>query len=467
MKDFAEKLLGQLYADIEPVEDAYTNDSFAYAAIRTPRDMVLLQASLILNVGPRDFPPTFSTENIRVGHFPLSAIGLSRKTFLANVIEGVIPTPDGDLVFEKNAHGEYSGHYVPFHEFGEQTQSRLGLLSLFGTEAHRYLDQPRVDWELRGANTPYEGIVELYSEYQLGHPRQVAGIEIAALPVALIDVSSRITEETARVVVMAAPNIDTKKVAVGFRLFDQGKVVRRTRILGSELKWTRAVGRERGEVEFSVPRASVLHAFVSYNGQTQQHYWISDPDTFQNPRRAAYEASDPGMEILKDIIAKAEGKGPNADNFEAGVSWLFWMLGFSPALLSASSRRTDAPDFIVCTPAGHHAVVEVTTGLPKAERKMPNLDARAQAVRRMLDASSNAHLRVLPVLVTSKTRADIRSELTDTEKLGICVLAREDVDALLTRTLLPMNAEQLYEEAERAVRESRAKHSDLLPLDSI
>jgi len=380
---------------------------------------------------------------------------------MAQAIQGTIPTPDGSLLFEGNAPGDYSGQYVPFHEYG--AQSRLSLLSLFGRQAQEYLDQPRLDWELRGAAPPYDGIAELLSEYQLGFLRQAAGIEIAAFAVASIDDPSRVTGETAKIVVKAALNIDSEKVAVGFRLFDQGKVVRRERLSGREFKWSQADGRQVGEIDIAVPRAAVLHCFVSYNGQTQQHYWIWDPDMSQNARRATYEAFDRSLEILKEIVAKAEGKGVNAENFEAGISWLLWLLGFSPALLSASNRTTDAPDILLCTPAGHYAVVEVTTGLPKTERKMPNLDARAQAVRRMLDASNNKHLRVLPILVTSKYREDIKSELADTEKLGICVIAREDIDALLARTLLPLNPEQLYQDAERAVQNARKKYTDLLP----
>jgi len=464
MKNFAENLLQQFYADIELIEDAYANDSFTYIAIRTPQGMMLLQGSLILNVLPRDFPPTLKTENVRAGHFPLSAIGMERKEFLAKAITGTIITPDGSLSFEEMAPGEYSGQYNAFHEYGTQTQSRLGLLSLGGVQINQYLDRTRIDWELRAAQTPYDGVVELLGEYQLGALRHVAGIEVAALPVASIDASSRINGESAKVVVRAAPTIDTGNIAFGFRLFDREKVTKRHRLAGSDVGWRLIDGRLTGEFEFSVPRAALIQGFVSYKGISQQHYWISDPDTFQNARRAAYEASDGSLEVLTDIIAKAEGKGQNAHNFEAGIEWLFWMLGFSPALLSASNRNTDASDILMCTPNGHFAVIEVTTGLPKAERKMPNLDARSEAIRRKLISSNNRNLRVLSILVTSKSREDIKSELPDTTRLGIHVITKEDIEKLIPRTLLPLNPEQVYEDAERSVRESKADQSNQLPL---
>jgi hypothetical protein len=182
MRDFAKNLLEKLYTDIEPVKEAYTNDSFAYVGIGTPDGMVLLQGSLLLNVLPRDYPQTFNTANVRAGHFPLSTVGLDRRAFMDKAIQGVVPTPDGDLIFAGSSPGEYGGTYVPFHQYGAQTQSRLGLLTLIGHQTYEYLDQPRVDWELRAASTPYDGVTELLSEYQLGALRQGAGIEIAALP---------------------------------------------------------------------------------------------------------------------------------------------------------------------------------------------------------------------------------------------------------------------------------------------
>ena len=113
-----------------------------------------------------------------------------------------------------------------------------------------------------------------------------------------------------------------------------------------------------------------------------------------------------------------------------------------PGVVAWRLTDQDAADIILCTPNGNFAVVECTTGLLKAENKLPNLHDRSQAVRRNLDASNAEHLRVLPVLVTSKTLEEIRPDIEQAEKLGIHVLTRENIERLAERTIIPHNADQ-------------------------
>jgi len=213
-----------------------------------------------------------------------------------------------------------------------------------------------------------------------------------------------------------------------------------------------------GAATISVPRAAVVHAFACYDGVVYHHYFFGDPNSFQNPRRAAYEAFDPKLETLSDILARAQGPRPESKDFEAAMPWMFWMLGFSPAYVGGPPRMRDAPDFLVSTPNGNVAVLECTVGLLKDDSKLPKLHDRAEAVRRNLNTSSTRHLRVLPVIITAKTVEEIRPDLEQAERLGIHVIARDGIERLIERTLLPQNAELLYEEAERSVVEAKAKY---------
>jgi hypothetical protein len=88
-----------------------------------------------------------------------------------------------------------------------------------------------------------------------------------------------------------------------------------------------------------------------------------------------------------------------------------WLLGFSVAQLGGTPRTQDAADIIATTPNGHFAVIECTTGLLKADNKLPLLHDRAQAVRRALESSAHNQLRVLPVIVTTKSREEIKPDL--------------------------------------------------------
>jgi hypothetical protein len=306
---------------------------------------------------------------------------------------------------------------------------------------------------------PYDGLPDLLNEFQLGQLRSVSSVEVAAFNVAAIDASSTVEGETAKLAIRVANGIPTEKVSINYRVLDQGRVVKRDRLGGDKFHWNATPDHQSGTIEFAVPRAAVLHCIAVYSGVAQKYYWVADPATFQNARRAAYEAFDPGIESLKDIFSKAQGRGAEARNFEAAISWLFWMLGFGPAHLGGTPRTQEAADLVMCTQSGNFAVVEVTTGLLKAENKLALLHDRTQSMRRNLDASNNRHLRMLPVIVTSKTQEDIRPDLEQAEKWGIYVLAREGLERLVERTLQLPNSDQLYEQAEQAVRSALARHA--------
>jgi hypothetical protein len=117
---------------------------------------------------------------------------------------------------------------------------------------------------------------------------------------------------------------------------------------------------------------------------------------------------DPGLNILRDNLGKT-GRGRDQHDFEAGVAWLLWMMGFSTAHLGGD-KRFESADLILVTPAGHFAVVECTTGLLKADSKMARVIERAERVRAQVQGSG---FRVLPVMVTSKTRADVKADLEE------------------------------------------------------
>jgi hypothetical protein len=105
--------------------------------------------------------------------------------------------------------------------------------------------------------------------------------------------------------------------------------------------------------------------------------------------------------------------------------------------------------------------------LLKAESKLQNLIDRTEAVRRRVDASNNRHLKVMPVIVSSKTRDEIRADLEQAERLGVLVLSREDLLHLAdVRTLIPPNADVLYAEAEQTIRTSQEQNQLPLQTDS-
>jgi hypothetical protein len=106
-------------------------------------------------------------------------------------------------------------------------------------------------------------------------------------------------------------------------------------------------------------------------------------------------------------------------------------------------------------------VVECTTGLIKAEHKLARLIERTEVIRSRV---SDTH-RVIPVMVTSKKRREVRSEIPDAEQHGVLVITRETLDDGAARTILMPDADATYGEAEEVIGAALAKHQVQEELD--
>jgi len=451
--------IDRFFAAIEPFKEAYQNVHFSYLAFKTANTFTIIQGRVILNTGEaQENFEHFQSQNLRAGRYRLSELHHDVPTLIECLLSGSLSTPHGELKFESNPMSGYQATYDPLHPDGVKLQSRFNVLRILGKHHERWNRDPLLDWELKGHSTPYDSIQELAFDYQLGQLGEVSSLEIAALNVAVLDFSqSSVSDTKARITSRLASVLSLEKFTLGYQVFSLGRVIARSSLRGDAMMWTSGLFRE-GVAEIEVPQAAVLHCFASYAGAVQHHGWVADPSTVQNVRRAAYEAFDPKLETLGDIVAKAQQKGQQARDLESAVAWLVWMMGFSVVQLGAVPRTQDFADLIATTPNGHFAVVECTTGLLKAENKLGLLLQRTEAVRRALDASNHRHLRVLPVVVTSRMKTEIAADIEQAEKLGILVLSRENLDLAISQTLVMPNADQIYDEAEQTVRTAQEKY---------
>ena len=97
-------------------------------------------------------------------------------------------------------------------------------------------------------------------------------------------------------------------------------------------------------------------------------------------------------------------------------------------------------------------MVECPTGILKENNKLPLLVARTEQIRKGLLTSGNQHIRVLPVLATTKTRDEVRAELDQAHSLGVLVVTKENILTLIERTIIFPDANKLYAEAEESLR---------------
>ena len=455
--DPARQALAAFFEAAKPVEAAYRNDVFSFVAVKHMDVFTLLQARLVRSTDPSVSTETIQTDLVKAGRFRLADLGLGIDEFLKAALLGSLPTPTGDVRFPPGEAGRYRAAFEPFHQDGLHNQSRLGVLEIEGGAVGGYVDVPAIDWHLRAAPTPFHGLGDLLYSLELGSLRDHLNVAVVAPATMLIDAASTVDGTTAHVVARLAHGLPEASVQLGYRIVDHGKTVSRASLSGGDMRWTSEPGYRVGRVDIEVPSAAVVQCFATACGVAQHFYWITDHSTSQNPRRAAYQVFDPELDVLRDFISR-QGRGQNARDLEVGFSWLLWLLGFSVANLGGTPRTQDFADIIATTPRGHFVVVECTTGLLKADNKLPLLIQRTEALRQQVERSNHRHLKVLPVLVTSKGRQEVRADLDQAERLGILVLTADELRDAPDRSLQSPDADQLFREAEQAVEEALARH---------
>lgn len=457
---FVDENISRFFKSIEVQRKAY-RPGFSFIARRQGEQFIISQGSVRIATGPSEVPAShFQSENIRAGYYDLTELGLSIEDVLAQLLSGSIQTPHGVLHFPSAVSGNYPISFEPFHSAGIENQSRLNVLRIKGAQQNLNQQIEILNWELRGGKSPYDNVQELMNEYKLGLLRaDDISVEFIAFNVTVVEFASKVEGSKAYPRMRLAHGLDTKLAMLGYRAVMRGNVLKRGSISGEDLVWKNEEFYQVGESEIDIPVNSALQCFASYAGTVQHFGWLADPMASQNPRRAVYEAFDPGLIVLKDILAKAQGRGSQTKDFEAGLAWLFWMLGFSVAHLGGVPRTQDAADLVLVTPKGSFAIIECTTGLLKAENKMALLNDRAHAARQRLNASDNSHVRMLPVMITSKTREEVKADLDQAEKLGILVLTKDNFESAITRTLVLPDPDLLLEEGFQAVEAAKERHA--------
>ena len=148
------------------------------------------------------------------------------------------------------------------------------------TEAIR---QPEIDWEIKGASLPFDGLQELSNEFGLGPLTQrPPHIEIVAYNVEAIDIQkSKVSGTNADIHVLLAKGLLHDHLTLGYRIYMPGVATTRAIVSGTAMDWTEEDQIDRGRVMIQIPVAAVLNCTVSYNGIVQTHYWLSYPDKSQ------------------------------------------------------------------------------------------------------------------------------------------------------------------------------------------
>ncbi|WP_354307658.1 hypothetical protein [Sphingomonas trueperi] len=394
------------------------------------------------------------TDNIRAAKIKMDRSDCELGDVIGSLLDGVIEIRGCRYYFQKNADDFYDVKLDEAPGGVSSRQLHVHALTLIGGLQNEIINRPSFDWELRSHSEPYDGMIDLLQTVGIAITENTnASFEVRSPIVVAIDTRSMVRGSRADVKVRLVKGLDFGKAAVGYRILANGSLFSRGVWVAGHFKWEDEGNVCVGSGHFDVPPAALIQAFASYDGKAFHSWWIHDPDKSQNPRRAALEVYDPGLKILTGYL-RGEGSDPGKD-LEFAVSWLVWLLGFSPSHLGVNSKMKDAVDILVSSPEGNIALVECTTGVLKAGHKPSVLLGRAAAVRASLNATNNSHIKVYPIMVTTKLREEILPEIKEVMNSGVYVLTRDDLEALLIRTAIVNDANILLAEIEQ-VAESAA-----------
>lgn len=458
LSDYAKQNLDDFLHQIEPNLAAYQNAEFSYLAFKNGDSYELAQGRLVLgsSIVQRSLQ-LFRSKNIMAGTWMLSDMGYTPKSVVDCLLTGILKTPHGDLHFPPGHGNQYSVHFNPLHQDGVLKQNRLIHCNLSGNTRPRF-DSRIIDWDLKAAAVPFESMLDLCNEFSIGAIiGDITNVDIVAFNVAAIGSASKIDGGKAKLALRLANNLNRDKASIGVRtIVNFNKTIDRKIISGSDLAWTTVDNAQEGTCEFDLQSGAVLHCIARYEEIAQHHAWLMDQKIAPNPFRAVHQAFDRELEVLNELIEKTKMKRADARDLELAVGWLLWMLGFSVTHIGYPKINSDAPDLIAATPQGNFLVIECTTGILKEDNKLAHLVERAEKVRHNLQVSGNGHMRVLPIIITTKTRDEVKADLEQATKLGVLVATKEDFPEAINLTLTFPDANNLYLRAETRLRQIQA-----------
>lgn len=396
---------------------------------------------------------------MRAGRHQFADLGTSAQEFLDQALAvGCLRLPEVEIQFSPPATG-YSTYAIDLHPDGLEQGNRLRMLTISGTRALDAVNNTAVDWELKSGRQPYDSLGDLANVYGIGLPGgSDSKIELIAYQTTAVDATqSHISGTKAHLFQVLLKGFDPKKTSLGYIVYRNGGPVERGSFSGAEMSWNEDDKFQKGAAILPVEPGSVVKCFASYAGVAHHERWVVDPALAQNIRRTSYETFDLGLAGLKEILQRPYVKGRDAREVEAGIAWILWMLGFSPIHLGAVGKTQTAPDLIVAAPSGKLAVVECTTGLLKAENKLAQLVERGSVLKKRLAAAGAGSTPVLYLMITTKSKDEVSAELDQATQAGVLVATKEDIERAIARTQIPVNPDEMYEQALVALQKANSK----------
>lgn len=438
---------------IGPWQPAYADRAtFSFIAIRDGTKLLLSQGHVIYPSG-LGTPPTLNVQSPTVCGCAvrMSTLGVDCEHLIEALLSGGLVTPIGTVSLHDGATGHcgISTHFPRYQNDFESTREHVASLTLSWGQ-HAFTNrQGEFRNDLRTAAAPYDSVTELANELWLKPLRwDMCTLDFSVNSPVAVDLQRSITQGVVNLAILVLRGTDIAGARLGYRVIATGSVVQRRTLAHHELKWADKGHVQVGEVDVDVPSGGVVQCFASYNGQALHHGWVVEAGSFPNVRRLAHEVFDPQLENTRKCLFDSKTLKQDARNLEAGVANLLYMLGFTIDPLFGKPQ-SDNPDLLAMTPSGDMVVVECTTAGINIEGKLSKLLARTVQLEEKLKSTGNTHIRVLPIIVTALSRKAVTDEQAAIDG-RILVVTSEDLEHALNVTLVPQDANAMFEEKWRA-----------------
>lgn len=425
---------------VQPMLPAYRVGVFSFVAVTHEGEKAILRARLQLyseEVGALKRP--LSTGTVWAGQVRLNVDAGALDACLRSVASGSWLPIVGEHLFKllprtplQYSDG-YSFYYKPPQQLSAPSGHQMQSLTISGIGRYQIVNAHIREIERELNDSGIDSLDELLRGYDLRGSDDTT-LEITTGPVAMFGAESRLTGRQAHLQFRLADGLPVERLRINLRDADSRVVGPIATLRGGLVGWTRQNGFQEGQWTFDLPGSALIDCGLLYDGRAQDGVRLADIRALPNPRRMLTDLVDPGLERLGKLLINPERT--QAEDFEAGLGWLFQLLGFAPIHVSAMSGLKDEPDLLVMGPQGEVLIVECTIGVPD-DAKLTRLVSRVARMRERLIRAEGACTasKVTGMLISSRPSEELVTIQSLAHEHAVLLLCQLDLEAALARTL--------------------------------
>ena len=293
--------IGDFLEAVEPLLPAYRYGLLSYVAVVLEGETVILRARVRLSIEAPPPPKRINqTSNLRAGQYRFefnvpameswiqSAVSDARLPISAEHLLKLLPEPTR----------RFSAYHQSTAPSSIRSSEDPELLQITGT-GPALISARRRELERELSELGFDSFDELLRSFGLGRLGETA-FEIAAAPVARIASESRLRGTRLQLAVQLAPALNRQKLRVTIRDVDRNRVSLPRSFSGSELVWS---DDGIGSLACGLEGNSVVICRAVYAGRIQDEVRLWDPDALPNARRMIFNAIDPRLERLSELLS--------------------------------------------------------------------------------------------------------------------------------------------------------------------